>query len=296
MRRDAFYSVHPAVSFAFFLAVILMTAIVIHPVITGISLMLSCACHVCLKGRKGISFCLFVVLPLIIFVAILNPLFNHAGVTVLFYLKNGNAVTLEAVYYGVNSACMFAALLLWCSCLNSVMSSDKYTYLFGGVIPVLSLVFSMVLRFVPRFLNRIRAVSDAQSSVSEGVGKKPVKAVRQGLSVISVTVTWALESAVTAADSMKSRGYGLPGRTSFSMYRFGRRDAAVGSILVLSSVLFIASAASKSVWFRFYPSIKYASFGAFGALGCAAFLVLCALPLILNIKERLSWQASLSRI
>ena len=41
---------------------------------------------------------------------------------------------------------------------------------------------------------------------------------------LSVTVTWALENAVVTADSMKSRGYGLPGRTAFARQRFDGRD------------------------------------------------------------------------
>ena len=205
-------------------------------------------------------------------------------------------MTLEAVWYGVVSACMFAALILWCSCLNSVMSSDKYVCLFGGIIPSLSLTFSMVLRFLPRFLKRIRDVNDAQSCAEERFGKSPVKAVKRGLSVISVTVTWALESAVTTADSMKSRGYGLRGRTSYSIYRFTRRDALLSFLLAVSFALSVVSMAAKDVWFRFYPSIKYSEVGPMTVIGLAAFTVLCALPLLLNIKEGLTWRALISRI
>ncbi len=41
---------------------------------------------------------------------------------------------------------------------------------------------------------------------------------------MSILVTWALENAIDTADSMKDRGYVLPGRTAFSIYRFDRRD------------------------------------------------------------------------
>jgi energy-coupling factor transport system permease protein len=36
----------------------------------------------------------------------LNPLFNHAGVTLLFYLPGGNPVTLESMVYGLAAATM----------------------------------------------------------------------------------------------------------------------------------------------------------------------------------------------
>lgn len=296
MRRDAFYSVHPAVSFAFFAAVMLVTAFVLHPVVTGASLAASCAYTVFLKGRRSVPFLFGAVVPFIIIVAALNPLFNHAGVTPLFYLWNGNAVTLEAVIYGAVSSCMFAALILWCSCMNSVMSSDKYVHLFGRIIPVLSLVFSMVLRFVPRFFARIKQVSNAQAGLSKPFGKNPLKAVSLGLGVISATVTWALEGGVTMADSMKSRGYGLPGRTSYSLFRFDRRDVILSVLFLALLAAAVVSAACGGMDFRFYPSIKYSGFGLLSAMGCAAFALLTLTPVLMNIVERIRWQTSVSRI
>lgn len=296
MRRNAFSSMHPAVNLAFFLAVTLITAFVLHPVITGISLVCAIVYSIWLKGKKAALFNLCFVLPFIIIVAALNPLFNHAGTKVLFYLKNGNAVTLEAVLYGLVSGCMFAALIIWCSCLDRVMSADKYTYLFGAAIPTLSLVFSMVLRFVPRLFRRISEVSQAQRSLAPDIGKSPVKGVKHGVSVLSMTVSWALESAVNAADSMKSRGYGLKGRTSFSLYRFEARDAVFGVIMLLAFALSVFTMATKHVSFRFYPSIKYSEADALFYTGCAAFLALCALPLIFDLKEEIEWRIIRSRI
>ena len=46
---------------------------------------------------------------------------------------------------------MLASVVLWFSSYNEVMTSDKFVYLFGRVIPALSLVLSMSLRFIPKF-------------------------------------------------------------------------------------------------------------------------------------------------
>ena len=296
MRRDSFATLHPAVTMLFFILVTVTTALVLHPVITGISLVTACAYAVFLKGRKAFVFCLAFVLPLILIVALLNPLFNHAGVTPLFYLKNGNAVTLEAIVYGINSACMFAALVLWFFCLSTCMTSDKYVYLFGRIVPTLSLLFSMVLRFVPRLFSRIREVSNAQRSLAPELKKSPLSALRHGVSVISSTVSWALESAVNSSDSMKSRGYGLPGRTSYAIYRFDGRDAALSIILGACFILSAAAMALKRIRFRFYPSVLFAGTDAFSIAAYAAFLIFCAAPLILNIKEDIEWRSLRSRI
>lgn len=296
MRRDAFNFVHPAVSMLFFVFVTLITAFVLHPVVTGVSLICACVYYIFLKGRKAVAFILSFALPVMILVSVINPLFNHAGTRILFYLWNGNAVTLEAVLYGLNSACMFAALIVWCACLTCVMSSDKYVCLFGKALPTLSLLFSMVLRFVPRLLERIKLVSSAQESVAPPAGKSPVKGVRHGLSVISVTVSWALESAVNISDSMKSRGYGLKGRTSYSLYRFDGRDLLLTVVIVASFAASAIASAAKAVWFRYYPSIKFTPPGVWSALGCAAFLILCSVPMLLNIEEGLTWRVLRSRI
>lgn len=296
MRRDAFYSIHPAVNMSFFIMVMLITCLVMHPVIIGISFIAACTYTVYLKGRKALFFDLVFVLPLILIVAVMNPLFNHEGVTVLFYLWNGNAVTKEAVIYGAVSACMFAALIMWFYCLNSVMTSDKYVYLFGRFIPTLSLIFSMVLRFVPRIFKRIAEVSRAQKSIAPPVKKGVITGVRHGISVLSVTVTWALESAVGISDSMRSRGYGLPGRTSFSIFRFDKRDAVISAIMLAGFVLIVTAAALKRISFRFYPSVKYSGVSALGVIGLAAFLILCFIPVLLNVKENISWRLLRSKL
>lgn len=296
MRKDAFYNVHPAVELAFFAAVMLITAFVLHPVITGVSLVSACVYAVFLKGRRAVKYMLCGLLPFMLAVAVINPLFNHAGVRVLFYLRNGNAVTLEAVLYGIVSGAVFAALIVWFYCLNTVLTSDKYIYLFGRIIPALSLVFSMALRFVPRFTQRLGLVSAAQKSLETDFGKNPVKGVKHGLAVVSITTTWALESAVGISDSMKSRGYGLRGRTAFSIFAFDKRDALLSAAMLVCFGITAAAIALKQVYFRFYPSIKYNDWGAFPFIGCAAFMLLCLIPVLLNIKEALKWRAIRSKI
>ena len=83
--------------------------------------------------------------------ALVNPAFNHEGATILTYLPSGNPLTMESMFYGVAAAVMLASVVLWFSSYNEVMTSDKFVYLFGRIIPALSLVLSMALRFIPKF-------------------------------------------------------------------------------------------------------------------------------------------------
>ncbi len=71
----------------------------LHPVILAVSFVSGFCYSVLLNGRKALRFSLAVLLPTAFAVALLNPLFNHAGATILFYL-NENPVTLESMEYG----------------------------------------------------------------------------------------------------------------------------------------------------------------------------------------------------
>ena len=57
--------------------------------------------------------------------------------------------------------------------------------------------------------------------------------MRNAVKILSIMITWSLENAIETADSMKSRGHGLKGRTSYSLYKFDKRDA-----IMLCAILF----------------------------------------------------------
>ena len=77
------------------------------------------------------------------------PLFNTQGATVLLRWWGGRPYTLEALALGASTGLMLVAMMLWFASFHLVMTSDKFTYLFGRAIPALSLVLTMVLRLVP---------------------------------------------------------------------------------------------------------------------------------------------------
>ena len=141
---------------------------------------------------------------------------------------------------------MLCAVIEWFSCYTAVMTSDKFVYLFGRIIPALSLVLSMTLRFVPKFKAQIHTVSEAQRCVGRDVSDGSVlQRLRHGITILSIMVTWCLENAIETADSMKSRGYGLPGRSAFSIYRFDSRDQSALSWLLYCGFFLCCGAAAK---------------------------------------------------
>ena len=159
--NDSFSALHPALTFCYFAAVLLLTMLVLHPVFLALSLLGALGYCAVLRGWRSLGRTLGWLVPFLVLMAALNALFNHAGVTMLFYLPNGNPVTREALCYGAAAAAMFAAVILWFQCCNVVMTAEKYLYVFGSALPGVSLLLSMALRFIPKFSAHIRAVRGA---------------------------------------------------------------------------------------------------------------------------------------
>lgn len=295
--KDTFSTFHPIVNFTYFTAVIFFSMFFMHPILLGIALISAFIYSVMLKGNRAVKFNVFYMLPMLLFMAVLNPAFNHQGVTILFYLKNGNPITLESILYGAAAACMFITVILWFSCYNMVMTSDKFIYLFGRITPALSLVLSMVLRFVPRYTAQIKVISNAQKCIGRDVSQgSMLKRAQNGIKILSIMTTWALESAIETADSMKSRGYGLPKRTSFSLFRFDNRDKMIFAIIIGLIVIVLVGAVTGQNKMRFFPSIKSASITPFSVMVYTAYFLLCMLPVIINILEEIKWRHIESKV
>ena len=229
--RNVFRTYHPIVNLLFIVSVVAFTVVLKSPVFLAISAAGSFACTVALNGKRALKFDLLFALPLLLAIAVLNPIFVHQGFTMLFYIDN-NPVTMEAILYGGALALMTVSVSMWLYCCNRIFSSDKIIWLFGRVIPFLGLSVSMLLRMIPRMGAQLRMISRAQRAIGMGIdGVNPLRWVKNGVRMLSILVTWTAENMIEVSDSMKARGYGLRGRTSFSVFRFDGRDGACTAAL-----------------------------------------------------------------
>ena len=293
---DAFSRYHPLVNFLFFALVLAYSMVLLHPVCLLISLAGAIAYAVGLNGRRGARFTLRVALPVMLLAAIVNPAFNHGGVTVLCYLPTGNPLTLESILYGLAAGAMLCTVLLWFSCYNAVMTSDKFVYLFGRVIPALSLVLSMALRFVPRFRRQMETVRRAQFCIGRDVAAGSVwQRTKKAITVFSIMVTWALENAIETADSMKSRGYGLKGRTAFSIFRMEERDRYALLWLGFCGVYLTCGAVAGGLKWWYFPALTGVLAQPMTVSFYLVYLALCLTPVILDRREARAWRCSPSK-
>lgn len=291
-NRDTFSGYHPLVTFLYFGLVFVFSMTFMHPICLGISLICATSYSIYLSGKKALRFNLLYMLPMFLVTALINPAFSHEGGTILAYLSNGNPLTLESIAYGIAMAMMLISVISWFSCYNAVMTSDKFVYLFGRIIPAMSLILSMTLRFIPRFKAQIKVVSNAQKCIGRDVSNGGVLSrVKNGVTILSIMITWALENAIETADSMKSRGYGLRGRTAFSIYRFDSRDRVAFVFLIFCGVFIILSAILGALGWRYYPTMKGVGMGIYPAGAFVCYFALCISPVIINLTEDRKWRA-----
>lgn len=289
MMHDAMEGIHPIVVFVFFAFALIMPMLFLHPVFIFISFITGTIWSFFMNGKRAISFLCKIIFPLTLIVSVLNPLFNHQGITVLFYLKD-NPITKESIFYGLTAALMFGTVLIWFSCFNSIVTSDKIIYLFGNLLPSISILITMVLRFVPLYKQQIKKISIAMRAqgfdYSDG---NLLERAKHGLSIFSALITWGLESSVVTADSMRSRGHGLVKRSTYSRYRFDKRDILI-SIVLMIGIGFIGIASGfKAVYFSFYPFIKQNSWNALAIACVIVYSIILLIPIILNLGEIAAW-------
>ncbi len=156
---------------------------------------------------------------------------------------------------------------------------------------------SMVFRFVPRFYAQMAKVSSAQKCIGRDVTNGSVKQkLHQGIKILSIMVTWSLENSVETADSMKSRGYGLRGRTNFHLYSFEKRDKALLVLMVLAFLWIVVGITSERIFVLYYPVFSMNEWSLYAVIGYILYGIVCFLPMILNIAEDIKWHYLKSKI
>lgn len=286
-------SYNPVVVAIYFLLVAGIAMFCMHPILLGLSLFGALLFFFVQKSRPEGGHGAFVILFLA--VVLLNPVISHNGVTVLFVL-NHNPVTAEAVFYGVGMATMLVAVLYWFRMFTHMMTSDKLLYLFGLLSPKLALVLSMGLRYVPLFRQQAAKVNQAQTGLGLYKEDNIIDRFRGGLRVFSVMVTWTLENGIITADSMTARGYGVGGRTHFSIFRFQKKDALLLCVVATLFALTCVSLGNGAMDFSYYPAIAWGQVTPWTYVGYFAYGSLVLLPTLMEVEETIKWNYLQSKI
>lgn len=287
--NGAFSRSHPAVGFLYFVAVIAFSLVLNHPLFMAISLAASLAYAVRLKGKSVLKTFFCALLPLAAFVTLINALVSHYGVTILYTFPNGNNLTLESIVYGSVTGVMIVTMMLWFVCWNEVMTEDKILHLFGKRLPHLALLVMMTLRFVPLYSRQLGEALGARrgAGLEESGGK--IAKIKNGCAAVSGVITRALEHGIETADSMKARGYGLKGRTSYSRFTLSPSDYVLLAVTAAAVCSVSAAKIFGAVNALYNPIIQLGGFTPALIASAAAYALLCFLPLIYDASEVIKW-------
>lgn len=289
-----FESCHPAVNFIYFAAVLLGTLTFRHPVFLGISFVSALAYSLRRQGRRALVFDLWL-LPCMAAFALYYSCYHHFGMTVLSQNFIGNNITLESLVYGLVLAVVAAAVLMWMSCVHTVLSADKTVYLFGRVSPRLSLALAILLRMVPRLKAQARRIHTARKALGKGVDQGNIlRRMKNGLSIFSMLISWLISAMATASDSMRSRGSALRGRKAFSIYRFDGRDRLFVIVMFLCMTLTAMAFLLGQTHMVYDPLICWEGMGE--PVFYLGYGLLCLMPLGLELWNQWHFHRQIQRI
>lgn len=296
MTVDAFSKRHPIVNFLFFLGAIGFGMVIQHPAYLVAGFISGTTYYLLLNGKKAMKM-LLALLPLFLFMTAINPLFNVYGKTLLFHVF-GRPYTLEALLYGAAIAAVLVVMLIWFGCYNVVLTSDKFTSLFGNLIPALSLLLVMVLRLIPNLMRKAAQLTGARKSIGKGSVENATnqEKVRAGMIILSALADWALEGGVVTGDSMRSRGYGSAKRTSFMIYRMTGIDGALLVLQCLLAAAVLMTILSGGTTATYTPDYYIAPVSGMHILGLVAYCAYLSIPAVLHIKEAIQWHITRSKI
>ena len=222
-------------------------------------------------------------------------MFVHKGETILFFL-NDNPVTKEAIVYGAFASMMIMSVFYLCRCYTEIMTSDKFIYLFGRVIPKLSLVLSMILAFIPKLKRKYKEIDEAQKALGIYATESYVDKIRSKMRVLSILLTNSLETSVDTADSMRARGYGLKGRTSYAIYRFTVADFAYLMFSIIFGVATVVLIMLGTSEFYYYPTISVIKGTPTVYILYSSLVLLAGSSIFMEVKENFLWRYLKSKI
>ena len=311
-----FKNYHPWVNMIFFISVIVFGMLFLHPVCLFVSFFASICLDIRLKGKKAVKEIFFFILPMLVFVTIINGIFNHYGMTVLFEIENGNNITFEAYVYGFVLGLVVAITTLWFFCFNEIVSGDKIMFVLGKSVPKFALVVTMALRFVPLYRRKFTEIQQAQKGLLQTQeDKKLINKIKNAIKSVSILITWALENAIETSDSMRARNYGEGKRSFYSRFHFTKSDALTLCGILISDAIIIICRIKDGLYASYNPYILINSkkdfgityiikeintvinpFETFEIVTIIFYIFLCFFPLIVDLKEELNWRRLKSKI
>ncbi|NLE74352.1 MAG: energy-coupling factor transporter transmembrane protein EcfT [Actinobacteria bacterium] len=193
-------------------------------------------------------------------VLIINPLFSSGGIHPLLAAQLGPfhlRITWEGIAFGAGQALHLITLILAFATLTLILDQDYQLAMLSRLSARSALVVSLATRLLPVLSRDAARISDAQRSRGAELdrGRWRDRAIARG-PLLAGLLTQSLERGTDVAASMESRGYGLPGRTTWRRrLRWKTTDIAVAALAGGGFICLIVGGVSRNLGFAYFPVI-----------------------------------------
>ena len=283
------HTFHPFVSFFYYVGAATLVMLYKHPVFLLVGAILLVLFNYQLDQGKTLKRWFMMLIFLSVLFLIMNPLTNHRGTHILFYVHN-NPIMLEAIIQGIILALSIFAIMTLFTTYNLVITADKFLFLFSRWLPQWALLTMLSMRFVPLLRRRLREIETVQKgkglSVTEGKLKSRAK---NGILLVQILLTWSLEEAIQTADSMAARGYGIKKRSKYTPYKMVLTDWLAIIYMIIIAAIGLAGWWLGDGVLSVYPILETMSIQGREWFYLFIFMLFIGSPLIIEGREAVRW-------
>ncbi|MCD8316157.1 MAG: energy-coupling factor transporter transmembrane protein EcfT [Eggerthellaceae bacterium] len=226
--KASFERVAPSVIFVYFLWAIILTMCAFQPVLIAISIAGALISSHVLRSASVLRQLAWM-LPVLIIIAVINPLFSASGSTVLFMMGT-HPIYLESLVFGACMGGLLIAAILWFANAAAVLTTDRVMDLLGKRLPIISYMFSMTLRLVPKFIEERNLINDVSRVNFRTYENNLDKAGKEQPFPEADSFPLSSQKPISAPGNIISEIEGKPGKAGLRR-RIGRR-ARMMSVLV----------------------------------------------------------------
>ena len=175
-----------------------------HPVIAGISFLFAVLLRLRLSGIAKTLKSILYILPMLVLITCFNALANDRGMTVLFTIGR-RSFSLEALLYGFISGLTLLSVLFWFSCYSDLMDNGRFLAMLGKRLPVISMMVSMIFRYIPDTIRHGREIDMSQRALLGSDDRQRKAKVTRAVRLASILMAWSMENAIETADAMRAK-------------------------------------------------------------------------------------------
>lgn len=281
----------------YFGGLLCLSAIFSNPICEIIVLIGVVSCALLADKKGTIQNLLHFCLPISFLIILINPIFNHNGITVMFYIFD-NPITFEAFFYGIYFALSFCIIVVSFNLFTFFVDSDKLQYLLKGKFSIIADVLCLSLGLIPRLQKKLRLMREYKSIEKKGKEEKGIKQYfYRSTKELTALLSWSIEDVSSMLFSMRARGYGNVGKTKLKRYKFRNTDFVfiLFTIFLLMFLIYFKFVFQISR-FRFYPIYESISFDFKYSLIYLLIFIYSFLPIFFEMEESLKWKYLKSKI